>query len=98
MCMEGKNEIEYGDGFLKELYQLPREAVDKFSFLLESLAENVFDPRLHTKSLGPPLKDKYSFRITRDWRVGFMFSGKNRIQLLVADHRSRIYERMRRVL
>lgn len=92
------NEVEYGDGFLGDLRRLPREAVEKFSFLLQLLLENAFDPRLHTKSLGPPLKDRYSFRITRDWRVGFMFSGFHRVKLLVADRRDKIYERMKRML
>lgn len=80
------NEIQYGDGFLRDLRHLPREVGEKFSFLLGLLQENVFNSRLHTKQLRTPLKDKYSFRITRDWRVGFMFSGKNRVLLLVADH------------
>ncbi len=95
--MGERNELEYGDGFSGDLKKLPREVVEKLSFLLGLLGEDAFDPRLHTKSLGPPLKDKYSFRITRDWRVGFMFSAPHRIKLLVADNRDRIYERMRRL-
>lgn len=95
--MGERNEVEYGDGFLKDLRRLPRKEVAKLSILLGFLREDVFEGRLHTKPLGPPLKDKYSFRITRDWRVGFMFSGPNRVKLLLADHRSKIYERMRRL-
>ena len=95
--MGGKNEIEYGDGFLGDLRRLPREANEKLSFLVELLRENAFDSRLHTKRLEPPLKNKYSFHITRDWRVGFMFSGHNRIKLLVAGNRNKIYKRMRRL-
>jgi len=94
--MGGKNEVEYGDGFLGDLRRLPRKVNDKLSFLLELLRENEFDPRLHTKRLEPPLKDKYSFRITRDWRVGFMFSGHQCIKLLAAGNRDKIYEMMRR--
>lgn len=96
--MEERNEIEYGDGFSGDLRRLPREAVEKLSFLLELLRENAFDPRLHTKPLGAPLKERYSLRITRDWRVGFMFSGPHRIKLLVADNRKRIYKRIKRML
>jgi len=96
--MEGKNEIEYGDGFLGDLRRLPIEVNEKLSFLLGLLQENTFDQRLHTKHLGPPLKDKYSFRITRDWRAGFMFSGPHRIKLLIVDHRDKIYGRMKRLL
>lgn len=96
--MAERNEIEYSHGLIADLRRLPREAVEKLSFLLELLRENAFDPRLHTKPLGPPLKDKYSFRITRDWRVGFMFSGPTRIKLLAADNRDKVYERMKRIL
>jgi len=95
--MNGKNEVEYGDGFLKDLKRLPKEAVKKLGILIEYLRDDVFDPRLHAKSLGPPLADKYSFRITRDWRVGFMFTGQSRIKLLIADHRSKFYERIKRL-
>lgn len=95
--MEERNEIEYGDGFFKDMRRLPRGVVGKLILLLELLRENTFDSRLHAKPLGAPLKDKYSFRITRDWRVGFMFTGPQRIKLLIADHRDKIYERMRRL-
>lgn len=95
--MGERNEIEYGDGFLRDVRRLPKEAVEKLGVLLTVFQENAFDPRLHTKPLGPPLKDKYSFRITRDWRVGFVFIGQSRIKLLVADHRDKIYERMKRL-
>ena len=95
--MEKENEIEYGDGFLHDVRRLPRRINDKLGFLLPLLQENAFDPRLHTKRLGPPLKDKFSFRITRDWRVGFMFSGHHRITLLAAGNRDKIYERMKRL-
>lgn len=95
--MGGRNEVEYSDGFLKDLRRLPRKEVEKLSILLEFLREDVFDARLHTKPLGPPLKNKYSFRITRDWRVGFMFLGPNRIKLFAVDHRSKIYEKMKRL-
>lgn len=96
MFAKEKNEIEYGKGFLADMRRLLQEVVEKIRFLLELLREDAFDPRLHTKPLGASLKEKYSFRITRDWRVGFMFLGSHRIQLLIADHRDKIYERMRR--
>lgn len=95
--MQARNDIVYGPGFFKDADSLPMEAKQKLADLIEILADNVFDPRLHTKSLGPPLKDKYSFRITRDWRAGFKFLSPNRIQLLVVDRRDKIYKRMERL-
>lgn len=97
MSEPARNEIVYGPGFFKDADTLPKEAKHKLADLLEVFADNVFDPRLHTKPLGHPLKDKFSFRITRDWRVGFKFLSKNRIQLLVVDHRDKIYKRMERL-
>ena len=95
--MPARNEIVYGKGFLKDTNALPKEAKQKLAWLIEILAENSLDSRLHTKPLEPPLKGKYSFRITRDWRVGFKFLSGNHIQLLVVDHRSKIYRRMERL-
>ena len=90
-----RNEIEFGTGFLKDVRNLPNGITKKTSTLLEILRENAFDSRLHVKPLGSPLKHMYSFRITRDWRVGFMFVGSHRIRLLVVDHRDSIYKRMK---
>lgn len=95
--MPSRNEIVYGPGFFKDVDSLPKEAKQKLADLIQILADNVFDPHLHTKQLGPPLKDKYSFRIMRDWRAGFKFLSSNRIQLLIADHRDKIYKRMARL-
>lgn len=64
--MGGRNEIIFADGFWKDADNLPKEARKKLSKLFETLAENAFDPRLHTKPLGAPLIGRYSFRITRD--------------------------------
>ena len=91
------NEIVYGSGFFKDADGLPKEVKQKLAGLIVIITEDFFDPRLHTKPLGPPLKGKYSFRIIRDWRVGFKFLSENRIQLPVIDHRSKIYRRMERL-
>lgn len=96
--MEGRNEIIYNDSFLKNVRKLPKNIQKKLSELLEILQGNVFDPRLHSKPLGPPLMGKYSFRITRDWRVVFMFQEHHIIKLLAVDHRSKIYKRLSKLL
>ena len=95
--MSDQNTVKHGDGFLDDVENLPKHVQEKLIHLLVIVAENVFDPRLHTKPLGPPLKGKFSFRITRDWRVGFKFLGDHQIFLLVADHRDQIYARMKRL-
>ena len=95
--MSARNEIVYSAGFFRDTGGLPKEAKHKLAELIEIMTEDAFDPRLHTKPLGAPLKGKYSFRISRDWRVGFKFLSENLIQLLVVDHRSKIYRRMERL-
>ena len=96
--MEEKNEITSSSNFWRDVDKLPQEAHQKLAELLEILADDAFDPRLHTKPLSPPLNGKYSFRITRDWRVVFMFGNHHVIKLLLTGSRSNIYERLKRML
>jgi len=96
--MEERNEIVYGEGFWKDVDKLPKEAQGKLPELFEILAENAFDPRLHTKPLGPPLLGRYSFRITRDWRVAFIFAGDHRLKILMAGNRDKVYQRLKRMI
>ncbi|MCR4328236.1 MAG: hypothetical protein NUV53_01830 [Patescibacteria group bacterium] len=95
--MYEENNILYGEGFLKDVRKLPREAQEKLGGLLELLRKDAFDPRLHAKALSAPLAGRFSFRITRDWRVGFRFIAPHAIQLLIADNRNRIYGRLERI-
>ena len=94
--MGERNEIVYADGFWKDAHKLPKEAQGKLPELFEVLAENAFDPRLHTKPLGPPLIGRYSFRITRGWRVAFRFEGDHRVKILMVGNRDKIYQRLTR--
>ncbi|MBI4080913.1 MAG: hypothetical protein HY430_04045 [Candidatus Levybacteria bacterium] len=96
MSALARNEVVYGAGFLHDVQKLQYEVQEKLAQLLDILVVDAFDPRLHTKPLGAPLKGVYSFRITRDWRVAFEFFGQHTIKLLVADHRNRIYKRLAR--
>ena len=93
-----QNEIIYEDGFRKDVYDLPESVQEKLGSLIEILRKDPFDPRLHTKRLGPPLHVAFSFRIVRDYRVGFIFLESHIIKLLVADTRGNIYRRLRRKL
>lgn len=88
-------EVLYDGGFLKDVRVLPGQAQGKLSALLEILRGDPFDVRLHTKPLAAPLQGLFSFRITRDWRVGFKFKTSEVIQLLAADRRDKIYQRLR---
>lgn len=92
------NDIKFEDTFVKDSEKLPFFAKKKLSKLIPLLAQDAFDPRLHSKALNPPLESVFSFRITRDWRVGFVFTGPNKIELLVADRRDSIYSRLKRIL
>lgn len=94
--MAERNEIIYGDRFLRDVSILPGNIQKKLAGLLQLLATDAFDTRLHTKPLARPLHGMYSFRITRDWRVGFAFRAPHVIHLLAALNRRRIYKRMER--
>ncbi len=96
--MGERNELVYGDGFWKDVDNLPKEAQEKLLELFEVLADDAFDPRLHAKPLGPPLNGRYSFRITRDWRAAFRFDADHRIKILMAGNRDSIYKRLKRML
>ncbi|MDP3764177.1 MAG: hypothetical protein Q8Q95_00985 [bacterium] len=90
------NEIIYDGDFVKDVHRLPAELQNKLADLLSILKKNPFDPLLHTKPLSAPLQGLFSFRITRDYRVGFKFRSSHTIQLLVAGRRDKIYKRLRR--
>ena len=91
-----RNEIEYGRDFVRDVKKLPASIQEKLGGLLEILRIDAFDPRLHSKPLSIPLQGVFSFRITRDYRVGFEFSGPFLIKLLAVDKRDQIYKRLQR--
>ncbi len=91
-----RNEIFYEKDFLQDSRKLPAECQHKLAGLLEILQDDPFDSRLHTKPLSAPLQGLFSFRITRDYRVGFKFRATRVIQLLAADRRDKIYKRLLR--
>src|SRR3989344_2342510 len=93
---EQKNEIVYDGDFIKDVRKLSTEYKNKLVDFLEILKRDAFSPLLHTKPLSPPLQGLFSFRIARDYRVGFKFKSSHIIQLLVADRRDKIYKRLAR--
>ncbi len=93
------NEVIYDKDFAKDVQRFPVELQNKLADLVVILSQDAFNPLLHTKPLGAPLQGFFSFRITRDYRVGFKFRSDHIVQLLVADRRDRIYKRLiRKVL
>ena len=90
------NKLIYEDGFFRDVRKLPRALQDKTAFLLEIFRDDPFDPRLHTKQLGLPLKGMYSFRINRDYRAGFVFMEDHIIKLLAVQNRDQIYKKLKR--
>lgn len=93
-----RNDIVYDSDFLRDVRKLPNECQDKLAGLIVIFQEDPFDPKLHTKPLAAPLQGVFSFRITRDYRVGFKFLAIHAIRLLAADNRDQIYKRLRRKL
>ena len=90
-----KSKIVYDNDFIKDTRKLPIECQNKLADLLEVLQNDAFDPLLYTKPLSPPLQGLFSFRIIRDYRVGFKFRSDHIIQLLAADRRDKIYKRLK---
>lgn len=85
--------ILYSRGFIKSSKSLPKSAKTKLSSLLEILKRDLFNPKFHLKPLAGRLKGYYSIRITREWRVIFIFLDKNEtIYLVNAGHRKDIYK------
>lgn len=83
--------VRFDPRFLAQVRKLPQAQQEKLSRLLALLSENIFDPRLHTKKLGPPLEGHFSFRITRDWRAIFRLLNETEVFLTRVKHRKDIY-------
>ncbi len=84
-------EIEFGKYFLDSVERLPKAIQQKLDALIATLATNPFDPRLHTKPLVGNFEGYLSFRITRDWRVVFIYKSQTTIELIRAMHRKDAY-------
>lgn len=83
--------IQYRKNFLKSARGLPLAQQKKLSFLLTILQKDPSSDLLHSKPLSEKFEGRYSFRITRDWRVIFCYVNKNTIELIEVGHRREIY-------
>lgn len=84
-------EIVYSKQFLKAAAKLPRDIQKRLDTLVSILAEDAFNPLLHSKLLTGNLAQVYSFRITREWRALFMVENDEVVRLLKVGHRKDIY-------
>jgi addiction module RelE/StbE family toxin len=83
--------VVYSREFVKQVTILPKKTQEMLDALLQILSKNPFYPTLHTKSLKSELSGMFSFRITRDWRVIFIFDDNDTIRLLKVGNRKDIY-------
>jgi len=83
--------IVYSSDFVRLTKVAPKPIQRKLANLLEILQNDPFHPKLHTKPLVGKLKGFYSFRVTRDWRVIFVFLNPETISLIDIAHRKDIY-------
>ena len=83
--------ILYAEEFYKQFQKLPQD-IQRFFRKQESIFKiNVNDPRLHVKKLkGNPLL--FSFRITRRYRVLFIFTDQSTAVLVTIGHRKDVYD------
>lgn len=84
--------INYRENFIKQFKNLPREIKEKLAFLEDVFVCDNFNPVLHTKKLKGSLKNFFSFRITRDYRVLYRFVSHEEVDFLSVKHRKDIYK------
>ncbi len=84
--------VVYSKDFLKQASKLPNKLQQALDDILNILRRDPFYPTLHTKHLKGELRSMLSFRITREWRVIFMFAAEDTIRLLKIGNRKDIYK------
>jgi addiction module RelE/StbE family toxin len=87
-------EIRYKKEFIKKFKVLPVKIQEEYIKLERIVKINPFHPALHTKGLHGKLRNFYSFRITRDYRVVFEFISEDVIGLITVRHRKDIYRKI----
>lgn len=83
--------ILYADEFAKQFRKLPPDIQRLYRKQEKIFRENWRDPRLHTKKLqGEPLT--FSLRVTRAYRVLFLFVENDTALFATIGHRKDVYE------
>ena len=84
--------VRYSKRFVKFAQKLSHKDQERLADQIELLKENPFHSYLHTKPLSGPFAGLYSFRITRNFRVLFVFVDPDEIKLIDIGDRKDIYK------
>lgn len=84
-------EIDYVREFRERYSELPEKIKLKAEKQENIFRSNPLHPSLHTEKLSPKSKEVWSFRVDKNYRVIFKFSGKNRVIFLSVGHHHWIY-------
>ncbi|PIZ72090.1 hypothetical protein COY07_03715 [Candidatus Peregrinibacteria bacterium CG_4_10_14_0_2_um_filter_43_11] len=84
--------IKYHRQFIKQFKKIPDEIQKKLIGLENIFQINPLEPRLRCKKLAGKLKNKYSFRITGEYRLIFEFISDKEALFLNIEHRKDIYK------
>ena len=84
--------IEYTSNFIRSFRRLPKEIQNLAIAQEEIFKINARDPRLHVKSLHGKLKNLWSFRVTRRYRVLFAWKSSSAVLFYEVEHRRFVYQ------
>ncbi|MEX0919056.1 MAG: type II toxin-antitoxin system RelE/ParE family toxin [Candidatus Paceibacterota bacterium] len=79
---------------IKSLKKLPKSIQAKTDLLVDILIIDYRDNRLKAKKLNTN-QSLFSFRVTKDYRVVFMFANSSTIKVLDIKHRKDIYKKLK---
>ena len=82
--------IVYADEFKREFRKLPLFVQRLYKIQEERFRSNWRDPRLHLKQLRG-INSPFSFRVTRNWRVLFIFVKEDTVLFATIGNRKDVY-------
>ncbi len=85
-------EVIFKKSFLKSAENIPWKIQELLAKQIDIFKKNPDDNRLHNKKLSGKLKDFYSLRLTRDYRIIYYFESKNKAMFVYIGHRKDIYK------
>ena len=84
-------DIVYADEFKDRYKELPLTTQKKAERREPIFRKSPFHPSLRTEKLKPKEKEYWSFRIDKDYRVLFRFTGDSTVIFLTCGHHNWIY-------